>query len=100
VETTVRTVYSLTVAADGPRIVIRISGSGFLYNMVRIIVGTLIWAGGGRIPPERVKEILEARDRRQAGPTEAAAGLKLISIELDPEKMKNWQKIIDTPQRV
>ncbi|MBQ8984059.1 MAG: tRNA pseudouridine(38-40) synthase TruA [Lachnospiraceae bacterium] len=81
VETTVRTIYSLEVKRDGDRITIRINGNGFLYNMVRIIVGTLIKVGTGFYPPEHVKEILEAKDRQKAGPKAEACGLTLIGIE-------------------
>ena len=62
-------------------IVIRISGNGFLYNMVRIIVGTLVKVGYHFYPPEYVKTILEARDRTKAGPKAPAEGLKLVGIE-------------------
>lgn len=65
----------------GREIVIRVTGRGFLYNMVRIIAGTLIEVGRGHIPPQRVKEILEARDRQQAGPTAPACGLTLVKYE-------------------
>ncbi len=63
-------------------IVIRVSGTGFLYNMVRIIAGTLMDVGCGRILPERMPEILEARDRRAAGPTAPACGLCLVDYRI------------------
>lgn len=81
VENTVRTVYYLDVNKDGDMITIRINGNGFLYNMVRIIVGTLIKVGTGFYPPEHVKEILEAKDRQVAGPKAEACGLTLVEIE-------------------
>lgn len=85
-EETVRTVYSLTVEKDGEGLItIRISGSGFLYNMVRIIAGTLLKAGMGVYPPEHVEEILDARDRQAAGGTAPAKGLTLVSIEYEKE---------------
>ncbi|MCM1268818.1 MAG: tRNA pseudouridine(38-40) synthase TruA [Bacteroidales bacterium] len=62
-------------------IVICVRGRGFLYNMVRIIAGTLMEAGRGQIPPERVGEILLACDRQAAGPTAPACGLTLIGYE-------------------
>ena len=80
VETTVRTIYSLMVERDGDLIRIRITGSGFLYNMVRIIAGTLVQVGGGVIEPQQVKEILEKCDRSAAGPTAPACGLTMIGI--------------------
>jgi len=81
VENTVRTVYNLDINKVEDIISIRISGNGFLYNMVRIIVGTLIKVGLGIYPPEHVKEIIEAKDRYQAGPKAAACGLTLVGIE-------------------
>lgn len=85
VEDKVRTVYTLDVTEkrepDGSEIVIHIEGSGFLYNMVRIIAGTLIQAGQGRIRPEEVKDIIEAKDRKKAGPTAPAKGLFLVKID-------------------
>lgn len=80
-ESTVRTIYDLTVEKEGDEIVIRICGSGFLYNMVRIIAGTLMEAGRGSIRPEKVKEILDAKDRQAAGPTAPACGLILVKYE-------------------
>ena len=62
-------------------IIIRISGTGFLYNMVRIIAGTLIEIGNGKYPPSRMKQILDARNREAAGPTAPAHGLTLMGIE-------------------
>lgn len=84
-EETVRTVYCLDVTKDGDMITIRISGSGFLYNMVRIIAGTLIKVGMGVYPPEHVEAILDARDRQQAGQTALARGLTLVSLEYEKE---------------
>ena len=82
---TVRAIYSLSVTKDGDKIIIRISGNGFLYNMVRIIAGTLIRVGTGYWEPEHVREILAAKDRQAAGPKAPAEGLTLVSIELlDP----------------
>lgn len=80
VKTTVRTVYDLQVQKDGDLITIRITGNGFLYNMVRIIAGTLMKVGSGEWEPEYVKEILDAHDRRLAGPTAPAKGLTLMEI--------------------
>lgn len=81
VESTVRTIYYLNVAKEGDMITIRINGNGFLYNMVRIIVGTLLKVGTGLYPPEHMKEILEAKDRQKAGPKAEACGLTLVEIE-------------------
>ena len=80
VETTVRTIYKCTVSQKEDEIHIRVSGNGFLYNMVRIIAGTLMEVGKGRFAPEQVKEILGAKDRTKAGKTAGPAGLTLIKI--------------------
>ena len=80
VENTVRTITALDIIEDGNEITIRITGNGFLYNMVRIIVGTLIRVGRGFYTPEKVKEILEAKDRKAAGVTAPAHGLMLMEI--------------------
>lgn len=67
---------------DGRLIKIRVSGIGFLYNMVRIIVGTLLRVGTGLWKPEYVEEILKSKDRQKAGPKAPAEGLTLIEIKL------------------
>ena len=84
--TTVRQIYDLNVSKEGNMVKIRICGNGFLYNMVRIIVGTLIKVGLGVYPPEYVQEILDAKDRTKAGPKVPAKGLTLIGIEYLSEK--------------
>lgn len=81
VETTVRQVDSVEVVQEGQEIVIRVAGRGFLYNMVRIIAGTLMEVGRGHIAPEEVKTILEAKDRQAAGSTAPACGLTLVKYE-------------------
>lgn len=81
VENTVRTITALEILKNGDEITIRITGNGFLYNMVRIIVGTLIRVGRGFYEPEKVKEILEAKDRKAAGVTAPAHGLMLMQID-------------------
>ncbi len=81
VENTVRTITALDILTEGNEITIRITGEGFLYNMVRIIVGTLIRVGRGFYEPEKVKEILEAKDRKAAGVTAPANGLMLMNID-------------------
>ena len=77
----VRTIYRCDVTRDGDMITVMITGNGFLYNMVRIIVGTLFQVGGGLIPPEEMKAILEAKDRSRAGDTARPEGLTLMEIE-------------------
>ena len=81
--TTVRTITELKVFRDEnePRhIIIRVSGNGFLYNMVRIISGTLIEIGDGSREVSDMKDILEAKDRSAAGRTAEASGLRMIGI--------------------
>lgn len=80
VKTMVRTVYELTVTREGELITIRITGNGFLYNMVRIIAGTLMKVGQGEWEPGQMQEILEAKNRAAAGPTAPAKGLTLVEI--------------------
>lgn len=80
VESTVRTVKELEILENGEEITIQISGNGFLYNMVRIIVGTLIRVGRGFYEPVQVKEILEAKNRKAAGVTAPPHGLMLMEI--------------------
>lgn len=79
--TTVRRIDAIEVKRQGEEIIIRIAGRGFLYNMVRIIAGTLMEVGRGQLPPEKVKDILEACDRQAAGPTAPACGLTLVGYE-------------------
>ena len=88
VENTVRTIYYIQVMREGDVVKIRINGNGFLYNMVRIIVGSLMKVGMGMIPPEYVKEILDAKDRTKAGHKAAACGLTLVEIEY-PQNEQN-----------
>jgi tRNA pseudouridine38-40 synthase len=80
-ESTVRQVDSIEVEKTGNLITIRVVGRGFLYNMVRIIAGTLMEAGRGKLSPQEMSAILEARDRSKAGPTAPACGLTLMKYE-------------------
>ena len=74
-------------------IVIRVSGTGFLYNMVRIIAGTLMEAGRGALAPEQIKVILNACDRSKAGPTAPPEGLTLVRYRiLNGNSDKNMKK--------
>lgn len=84
-EDTVRTIYRTDVVREHDMITIRIKGSGFLYNMVRIIAGTLMKVGMGVYPPDHIKEILAARNRKAAGPTAPARGLTLMNLEYETE---------------
>ncbi len=77
---TVRTVYSIDITKDKEKIIIDVCGNGFLYNMVRIIVGTLISAGNGKIEPEEVENIINGKNREEAGMTVPANGLYLKEV--------------------
>ena len=85
-EHTVRTIHACAVRGRGPRIVIAVEGSGFLWNMVRIMVGTLVEIGMDKREPDVIPAMLEARSREAAGPTAPAHGLFLqwIRFEGDP----------------
>ena len=80
-ETTIRIIHSLNVTKEGDIIRIRVTGNGFLYNMVRIIAGTLIQVGFGATDPSEIPAILAACDRQAAGPTAPARGLTLVKME-------------------
>lgn len=78
---TVRCIYRLEVTKEEDVITISVTGNGFLYNMIRIIAGTLLKIGCGAYPPERMIDILNGCDRSLAGPTAPANGLTLMKIE-------------------
>ena len=79
-ETTVRTIHSLIIRREAENVIIEVSGDGFLYNMVRIIVGTLTEVGLGKKKPDELKDIIESRDRQKAGHTAPAEGLYLVEV--------------------
>ena len=83
-EDTVRTITACRVAIVGDEVHVTVRGGGFLYKMVRNIVGTLVEIGRGRWGPERVDRILETRDRGQAGFTALPGGLCLMHVEYPP----------------
>lgn len=80
VKTTVRTIYSLEVSRHGDQLVIDTVGNGFLYNMVRIIVGTLVFVGCGKLEADKMPEIIASRDRNRAGITAPPEGLFLSEV--------------------
>ena len=82
-KTSVRTIYACTVTKEADIITIRVTGNGFLYNMVRIIAGTLIKVGAGEFAPQEMQTILDACDRSVAGPTAPAHGLTMIGLEYE-----------------
>lgn len=79
-ENKVRTIEEIEIWKDGNEIVFRFVGNGFLYNMVRIIVGTLLKVGQGKLSPEDIQVILEKKDRQAAGKTAPAQGLHLWRV--------------------
>lgn len=79
----VRTIYKSTVKKEGERIIIELTGNGFLYNMVRIISGTLLEVGTGKIKTEEIPNIIESKDRQKAGKTLPAHGLYLVEVTYD-----------------
>lgn len=81
VKSTIRTIYECTIIKESHFLVFKICGNGFLYNMVRIIIGTLIQVGIGKLKPEEISSIIEAKDRKYAGETAPAKGLTLLSIK-------------------
>ena len=89
VKTTVRTIYSCSVAREGDLVTFRVCGNGFLYNMVRIIVGTLLDIQRGKIQLDSIPEILSACDREKAGVTAPAHGLYLNQVFYQEGGWKN-----------
>lgn len=79
----VRTIYKAIVKQEGEKIIIELTGNGFLYNMVRIISGTLLDVGLGKIRAEEIPEIIESKDRQRAGKTLPAHGLYLVEVKYD-----------------
>jgi len=77
----IRIIQKLTIRKKGSFIIIEITGSGFLYKMVRGIVGTLIEIGRGKLPVESLQKILKEKKRTAAGPTAPACGLTLVKVE-------------------
>lgn len=109
VDTTVRTLYECSVTRDDEDVIrIRVTGNGFLYNMVRIIAGTLIQIGAGELPSARgtgetpaesMTRILQAKNREAAGPTAPAHGLTMICTKFEKEP-KITEKVLDIGKRV
>ena len=79
-KSSVRTIYDARVKREGNLVIIELTGNGFLYNMVRIISGTLVDVGIGKTKPEDLKNIIEAEDRLEAGKTLPATGLVLVKV--------------------
>ena len=82
-KSTVRTIYSIVIEKKDGMVSIRYNGNGFLYNMVRILTGTLIEVGRGIRKPEEIQAIINAQDRGAAGFTAPAQGLYLVEVEYE-----------------
>ncbi len=80
-KSSVRTIYDAKLYKQEDRIFIELTGNGFLYNMVRIIAGTLVDVGIGKIQPDEIADIIEAKDRTKAGKTLPPQGLYLLKVE-------------------
>ena len=80
-KSSVRTIYKAEVYKKNEKIIIELTGSGFLYNMVRIISGTLVEVGMGKKTPEDIPEIIKSGKRENAGKTLPAHGLYLVKVE-------------------
>ena len=80
-KSSVRVIYKAEIIEDGEKIYIELTGNGFLYNMVRIIAGTLVEVGLGKIEPEEIKNIIEKKERILAGKTLPAHGLCLMEVQ-------------------
>ena len=82
-KSSIRTIYNAKVWREGELIFIELQGNGFLYNMVRIIAGTLVEIGEGKKEPKEMKNILDAKDRNLAGKTLPPNGLCLVDVEYE-----------------
>lgn len=80
IKTTVRTIHDIHIQKNGDKIIIYVTGDGFLYNMVRIIVGTLLKIGNGKLEPEDIPQIIEEKNRKRAGMCVPPNGLVLEKV--------------------
>ena len=80
-KSSVRTIYKTQIYKKEDRIIIELTGNGFLYNMVRIIAGTLVDVGLGKIEPQQIENIIKEKKRENAGKTLPPNGLYLVSVE-------------------
>lgn len=89
IENKVRTIYKIGLKEDGDLLQLDFHGNGFLYNMVRILVGTLLQVGGGRIAITDIPEIIASKDRHRAGVTAPAHGLTLLKVHYPIDKLRS-----------
>lgn len=80
-KSTIRIIYSFDIEEEDEEIVLTVSGNGFLYNMVRMLTGTLLDVGTGRMSPDKIPELLAAKERVHSPNTAPAKGLTLLDIE-------------------
>ena len=83
-QNTIRTIHDITIEKQGNTVILLVKGNGFLYNMVRIIAGTLVEVGEGRRSLADVKQALSTGERKKAGPTAPPEGLVLVEIREVP----------------
>src|SRR5262245_71120 len=84
-KTPIRNIQELTLGSDGENIVFVIRANAFLHHMVRNLVGTLVYVGKGKHPPQWARQVLESKNRSMAAPTFGPEGLYLERIEYDPK---------------
>ena len=82
-KSSVRTIYDAKIYQNGDKIYIELTGNGFLYNMVRIIAGTLVEVGLEKIEPEKIEEIIKEGKRENAGKTLPPNGLYLVDVKYE-----------------
>lgn len=92
VEDKVRTIYEASLEVEGDEWIFTFVGDGFLYNMIRILVGTIVTIAEGKLPPESMKTIIEAKDREAAGKTFPPQGLCLVELYYDDSFKEKSQK--------
>ena len=97
---TVRTVYYYNVERHGELITLKVCANGFLYNMVRILAGTLCEVGAGRMEPDAIPGILAGCDRSKAGPTFPAKGLFLKEVQYDAPAVDRAAQLTPEPQAI
>lgn len=91
-EITVRTIFDFSVRREGELVIFRVSGNGFLYNMVRIMVGTLLYINEGKIAPDAIPEIIASKDRTKAGKTVPPQGLYLNKVFYDKDLTESEER--------
>ena len=93
-QNTIRTIHDITIEKQGNTVILLVKGNGFLYNMVRVMVGTILYAAEGKLTPDGISEILVRGNRTEAGPTVPPDGLYMtklwyrepVGLETDPEE--------------